>query len=175
MMIKWILATLFLSTCLLPQPSLAREMPAEVQAGYPEPALATMLSAAGPPVVLLTTWAANLALGTPYLAEKTRYYALPPDFNRAMMLVSPLGFSAGYFYAGDPARGLLVGLGGTAITAAGFGYLDLVGGQQALNHAPIVIPLMVLGLVGYGWWVAGDVQEVTARKNEQLTTPSGEP
>lgn len=124
-------------------------------------AMATTLSLATPPLLLLGTLAANLVIGSPYWATRTNYYAIPPEVNRNLMVVAPLGFGTGYVYAGEPVRGALVGLGGVAITAAGFGLPMLVGGQGEINlFFTVTGPLMLASLIGYGWWVSQDLSRV---------------
>lgn len=134
---------------------------------------APTLSLATMPLIVMATLAANVALGTPYLATQTKFYAIPPEVNGALMVASPLGLSAGYLYAGEPLRGALVGLGGVAITAAGFGLPALYRGQESINlFFGVTGPLMLAGLIGYNWWVYNDLNSLIIRKRHESATVS---
>lgn len=136
---------------------------AGIETSAKNPLMASILSTASPALLL----GAHLGFNY-YLA--TQYRTLSDAVNQTVVLGFPLSFGAGYLYAGDPWRGLLVGLGGSAITVTGFSYLSTRGTPQAsINHSVIVVPLMILGLVGYGWWVARDVWEVTNKVNDEAT------
>lgn len=138
--------------------------------------LASVLSVTTPVALLAATYGANWALGTPYLAQQTHYYAIPGEVDMALVAGAPLGFAAGYFYAGEPLRGSLVGLGGCAIGAAGFTYLvSLSDTQQNLSQGPVVLGLMLAATIGYGWWVAQDVYGVAARRRGNERQPKPEP
>jgi hypothetical protein len=143
---------------------LSDAVPTEVvQATGPDPRIAVALSTATPVAILAGLYATNMAVGSQYLL-------VPMEINRTVIVGFPIGFGAGYVYAGEPTRGLLVGLGGTAITGLGFGYLSMFSGQDGMNRFPFVAASMLAALVGYGWWVAQDVHRVAEEKRNPPAT-----
>lgn len=94
-----------------------------------------------------------------------------------------LGTGAGHVYAGDPVRGALVGLGGTAAPAAVFGLTTLLGNLVIppvtcnasfgeCHMAPPIVPFIGIGLglateIWYLTWAAGDAAATAERKNAE--------
>lgn len=88
----------------------------------------------------------------------------------ATMVVVPLGLSAGYFYAGEPADGLLVGLVGSAAMATGtyFARGGTVSGQIDPASASIwpLVAASGLALVA-GAFAVSDVRDLITQKNKE--------
>lgn len=91
--------------------------------------------------------------------------------------LSPLGLGLGYLYAGDPERGMWVGLGGfgtvTLGVLAGYALSQAIvpsaraGGESAgYAYAFVGVPVMALSLIGYYAWALVDVYRTTLRMNE---------
>lgn len=112
-------------------------------------------------------WAAmGLSLGTPLVLGIGAAAAFGP-----LALLAPLGLGAGYVYAGDPARGLWVGLGGSAAVLGGAlasGLLSLLVDSNTTSGT--ALSFMLVGTLGsavlYSYWAARDVMETTDRANE---------
>ncbi|MBO9540192.1 hypothetical protein J7643_06330 [bacterium] len=94
-------------------------------------------------------------------------------------LLSPLGLGVGYLYAGDPMRGVMVGLGGLGTVSLGvlagvaLSQAVVVGAQSGGESAGFAyvlvgLPVMALSLVGYYAWALVDVYHTTLRTNEAL-------
>lgn len=141
------------------------EQPPSLEAPKPrrDPALAAGLAVAGPLAVGLAGLALHQA--NPAWRLDGRWTALD-----ATMVVMPLGLSAGYFYAGEPADGLLVGLFGSGAMAAGLYFSR--GGTLAGTFDPAaaaVWPLLVgtgVALVA-GAFAVSDVRELATQKNKE--------
>lgn len=104
-----------------------------------EPWLAASLTLAGPAALALP------ALMWPSVAAAWAPAAL-----------GPLALGAGHLYAGDPARGLLVGLGGAGMAGAGAAAGYGLGAWLGMPAQGAMLAGGGLGLAGYTVWAAAD-------------------
>lgn len=92
-------------------------------------------------------------------------------YPHPLSLAAPLGFGAGYAYAGDPWRGAAVAGGGYAVGAAAAGLVFaatyMTPGPRLPFDGGLWISLAATAAsAGYGYWVYHDVTETTRRLNE---------
>ena len=156
-----LLATL-LSVSTLSPPALATEIAQDASepAGKKSPIVASLLSA-GAPVGLVGL---GFALQRP-----------------EVLYVAPLGLGAGQYYAGDPVRGALVGLGAPVAVAAGtlpFLLPGLIerwseGGSYRYSLPPSYYTLLFGTMLGatistlaYTGWAIGDAYNTVAEANQ---------
>lgn len=91
----------------------------------------------------------------------------------ALAIASPLGFGAGQSYAGDPLRGVLVGLGAPLAIGASIGLGAIVPypqGSGMFGGFSQLWPMMVLGgatFIGYTLWAAADAAGTAVRYNRE--------
>lgn len=90
-----------------------------------------------------------------------------------------VGAGLGHLYAPDPARGLLVSLGGAAAPVAAVGLLDLANPALRRDENPTGFmaysAIVWVGVMGaYGVWATCDAIETTKRANEEARR-RGEP
>jgi hypothetical protein len=126
------------------------------------PGFATALTVAAPLAIALA--GLTLQQTNPGWQVDARWNALD-----AALVVAPLGLSAGYFYAGEPADGLLVGLFGSAAMASGlyFSHGGTVSGTFDPQAATIWPLLVAAGVVLFaGAFAASDVADLINQKNK---------
>lgn len=126
------------------------------------PGLALALSA-GAPFVLLGLGAAlqSLSPGNNSI----------PSFGFAGTIIavsSPIALGAGQMYAGDPLRGVLVGLGGPlAVILAFLGGAAVPVESHSGGNYSVIIPSVVGAVVLYEAWALYDAHQTTVRINNE--------
>lgn len=157
-----VLVATLLSLTTLSRPAPAMEIAREASEppGEKSPIVATLLSA-GAPVGLV---------GLGFALQRPEVF-----------YVAPLGLGAGHFYAGDPGRGALVGLGAPVAVAAGtlpFLLPGLIerwseGGSYRYSLPPSYYTLLFGTMLGatistlaYTGWAIGDAYNTAAEANQ---------
>lgn len=96
-------------------------------------------------------------------------YSSPANsvIQTGFFIMIPASLATGYYYAGDPLRGTLVGLGGVAVTVGPLLAVGAWSGNNPYTGALIGLPLMLVGFLGYTAWAASDVYQTTERLNRE--------
>ncbi len=155
-----------------PSPRLEATRPANLKS----PALSVGLSVATP-LALTTLGSGMMVLG-----------GAPNDFNAlgilgmAVWAAAPVALGTGQAYAGDPQRGLWVGLGtygvmtGSLLLGLGAAYAVApqamsAGGQSAgMGYALLALPIASAVMAGYTIWALVDAHQTAVRHNEAVDT-----
>jgi hypothetical protein len=162
-------------------PFTVSERPAAVSLGL-TPVLASASAASAGPEPLSLNTAAWLTYGSPWaiwmggsllllpLAASPALMPIGQVLSIPIGLAGFLGIAGGYFYAGEPQRGLLVALGQFGIFAGGIGanVLAFGPGQSAGFGIAMTGPLILAALVGYNVWVGFDLDRLVKEKNAAL-------
>lgn len=161
------------------EPRLALEAQPRLEASKPlalkSPALSVGLSLATP--LAVSSLGGGLLMLSNYPSEVNALGVLGMVVGAA----APLALGTGQAYAGDPQRGLWVGLGtyGALVgtLALGFGVAYAVapkamesGGQSAgMSYALLALPIASILSVGYTIWALADAHQTAVRYNEAVT------
>lgn len=150
-----------------------------------------LLTASEPRVLKSPVLSVGLSVGAPFLLSNLGGGLLilsgyPSQVNALSVLgmavgaASPLALGAGQAYAGDPQRGVWVGLGTYAVmvgsTLLGLGVAYALapkamesGGQSAgMGYAFLALPVSAIVTLGYTIWALADAHQTAVRQNEAV-------
>ena len=154
-------------------------LPATLELGQPD--LKDPWVAAGLSLGLPALWA-GLTYGGIQLYGNSSSPSLAWAGATTAYVLAPVSVGAGQFYAGDPLRGTLVGLGAYAVGAAAI-LASGVFGDTGHSYPPGVGPsteqqaLTVVSLVGlplvYCLWSGYDAYQTAVRKDHEATAADG--